>query len=158
MGPLTGGDQLSLSHGPPASDKQVAYLLALLSKAGHTGFRDARRPLGLTQRQGAGKFTRSEASALIEQLLDSDDTPPTNDRPWSQPTLTSTVTSRPPATDAPGEAGHGEPGEPGDLADEPARLRHLPAEALANELMRRGWSVSAPSPADPPAGQPAGNV
>ena len=38
-------------------------------KAGHTSFRDARGPLGLTQRQAGGKFTRDEASTLIDQLL-----------------------------------------------------------------------------------------
>ena len=57
MGPLTGGGALSLGHGPPATDKQLAYLLSLLRKEGYDGFRDARRPLGLTQRQGSGKFT-----------------------------------------------------------------------------------------------------
>ena len=53
---------------PPASAKQLDYLLALVRKAGHDGFRDARHPLGLTQRQAAGKFSRTEASELIEQL------------------------------------------------------------------------------------------
>lgn len=146
MGPLAGGGQLSLSHGPPASDKQVAYLLDLLRKAGHDGFRDARHPLGLTQRQAAGKFTRSEASTLIEQLLENDSTPPANERPWSQPTLTSTLTS----TVTPDLKPTGAPAEdaqPGDLAGELARLRHLPAEVLATELTRRGWSVTPPPPA-----------
>jgi hypothetical protein len=54
--------------GPPATAKQVQELLALLHEAGHTDFRDARGPLGFTQRQAAGKFTRDEADALIEQL------------------------------------------------------------------------------------------
>jgi hypothetical protein len=64
--------------GPPASAKQVDYLKALVQKAGHADFRDARGPLSLTQRQAAGKFTRQEASALIEQLLAGPDadTPP----------------------------------------------------------------------------------
>lgn len=54
--------------GPPASAKQVRELLALLNDAGHTDFRDARGPMGFTQRQAAGKFTRDEADAFIEQL------------------------------------------------------------------------------------------
>ena len=58
--------------GPPASDKQVAYLLSLLRQAGHEGFREARHPLGLTQRQAGGKFSGREASALIDQLLGDD--------------------------------------------------------------------------------------
>src|SRR3954462_12686605 len=54
--------------GPPASAKQVQELLSLLHDAGHTDFRDARGPLGFTQRQAAGKFTREEADAFIERL------------------------------------------------------------------------------------------
>jgi hypothetical protein len=54
--------------GPPASAKQVKELLELLQDAGHTDFRDARGPMGFTQRQGGGKFTRDEADTFIEQL------------------------------------------------------------------------------------------
>lgn len=43
-------------------------LTELLAAAGHDGFRDARGPLGLSQRQAAGKFTRDEAQAFIDQL------------------------------------------------------------------------------------------
>ena len=45
-------------------------LLALLQDAGHTDFRDARGPMGFTQRQSAGKFTREEATAFIDRLQD----------------------------------------------------------------------------------------
>jgi hypothetical protein len=54
--------------GPPATAKQVQELMALLRDAGHSDFRDARGPLGFTQRQAAGKFTRDEADAFIDQL------------------------------------------------------------------------------------------
>lgn len=54
---------------PPASAKQVQYLLALIQKQGHADFREARHPLGLTQRQAGGKFTIGEASALIDALV-----------------------------------------------------------------------------------------
>ena len=47
--------------GPPAAAKQVQVLLTLLTNAGHTGFRDARGPMGFTQRQAAGKFTRDRS-------------------------------------------------------------------------------------------------
>ena len=57
------------SNGPQASAKQMQYLEALLGKAGFATFREARHPLGLTQRQAGGKFSTAEASALIEQLL-----------------------------------------------------------------------------------------
>lgn len=56
--------------GPPASTRQLQELLALLKQGGHTGFRDARGPMGFTQRQAAGMFTRDEAAAFIEQLRD----------------------------------------------------------------------------------------
>ncbi len=54
--------------GPPAPARQVQELLSLLHDAGHTDFRDARGPMGFTQRQAAGKFTRDEAAAFIDQL------------------------------------------------------------------------------------------
>lgn len=113
--------------GPPASHKQLQYLEALLRKAGHDGFRDARGPLGLTQRQAGGKFTKDEASALIDQLLQAD-----------------------PEVEAPIGAGAGRPTfEETSAADrlESERvqaLKGMPASLLAEELERRGWSVQAP--------------
>jgi hypothetical protein len=56
------------SSGPPATGKQLRELLDLLVAAGHTDFRDARGPMGFTQRQAAGKFTRDEADGFIERL------------------------------------------------------------------------------------------
>lgn len=102
--------------GPPASSKQVQELLALLQEAGHTDFRDARGPMGFTQRQAGGKFTRDEADGFRERLQaerDGDADPPT---PTPTPRLS---------------------------ASEQA-LRRLPAEALAAELQRRGWAVMEP--------------
>ena len=106
--------------GPPASAKQVEYLLALLKKAGHTSFRDARGAMGFSQRQGAGKFTRDEATALIDQLLESE--PAADEPPAPTPT--------PPKTAPPKTA---------------RTIRDIPAEALAAELERRGWVVTAPT-------------
>ena len=42
--------------GPPASSRQVQELLALVQGAGHSDFRDARGPMGFTQRQAGGRF------------------------------------------------------------------------------------------------------
>lgn len=111
--------------GPPASHKQLQYLESLLQKAGHNGFRDARGPLGLTQRQAGGKFTRDEASTLIDQLLAED---PEVEAPIGrgQPTLEQTS-----AADR--------------LEGERVQvLRGMPASLLAEELERRGWTVQGP--------------
>jgi len=54
--------------GPPASASQLQELLALLKEAGHESFREARGPMGFSQRQGGGKFTRDEATEYIDRL------------------------------------------------------------------------------------------
>jgi len=43
-------------------------LVELLERAGHVDFRDARGPMGFTQRQAGGKFTRDEAQEYIDRL------------------------------------------------------------------------------------------
>src|SRR5579862_3173421 len=58
--------------GPPASARQVKELLALLQGLGHTDFRDARGPMGFTQRQAGGRFTSDEAAALIDRLQETE--------------------------------------------------------------------------------------
>ncbi len=106
------------SSGPPATSKQVRELLELVHEAGHLDFRDARGPLGLTQRQAAGKFTRDEADELIAQLQEE-----------AAPDPSDGATPRSSAK-AP--------------AEDDGRLRHVPAEELAAELQRRGWAVLEP--------------
>jgi hypothetical protein len=101
--------------GPPAAPRQVEQLLALLRDAGHTGFRDARGPMGFTQRQAAGKFTRDEVAAFIAQLQDNE--------PGG-----SVMAAVPAAT----------------LSAQEQLMRRMPAEPLAVELRRRGWTVIAP--------------
>ena len=51
--------------GPPATARQVQELVELLHQAGHVDFRDARGPMGFTQRQAGGRFTREEAEAAV---------------------------------------------------------------------------------------------
>lgn len=105
------------AQGPPASPKQVAYIQALLRKAGYDDFRSARTEYRLTQRQARGKFTRSEASALIDRL-----------------TSTDGETAAVSATE-----------EPDSLDSAHALLiRGFPADVLADELRRRGWTVAEP--------------
>lgn len=114
--------------GPPASAKQVQYLLSLIEKAGHTGFRDARGPLGLTQRQAGGKFTIGEASALIDQLVAADGDPDVFGRG---------VGDGSPSMEQVSAADRLE-------AERTGILRGMPAGMLAAELERRGWTVTTP--------------
>lgn len=115
--------------GPPASARQVQTLLALLIDAGHTDFRDARGSMGFTQRQAAGKFTVDEASAFISQLEDEQSKPPDDRNP------THALVPAP----APERAR-----PPGRAAAAPDALAGLTSEAMARELRRRGWQVTAP--------------
>ena len=112
---------------PPATTKQVQYLLSLVLKAGHTGFRDARGPLGLTQRQASGKFSRNEASALIDRLLAAED----GDERGGESNL----------------AGVGEQVSAADRleAERASIIAGMPAGLLAGELERRGWQVTPPA-------------
>lgn len=105
--------------GPPATGRQIQELLELLSAAGHTDFRDARGPMGFTQRQAGGRFTRDEAVAFIAQLQGTADSGDVAPPP---------VTTRGPAATP---------------ADDKV-LRRLPARQLAIELERRGWIVIPP--------------
>jgi hypothetical protein len=93
----------------------VRELLALLNDAGHTDFRDARGQMGFTQRQAAGKFTRDEAAAFIARLQGNE--------------LEAAPLAVVPAA---------------KLSAQEQLLRHLPAEQLAAELRRRGWTVAEP--------------
>lgn len=108
------------ASGPSATHKQLQYLEALVRQAGHDGFRDARGPLGLSQRQAAGKFTRDEASALIDMLVQGD-------------------------AEAPAVAAATRPSPAPDVT--PATpLDEVPTDALTAELERRGWTMHPPSP------------
>ena len=102
--------------GPPASARQVAELLTLLQDRGHRDFRDARGPMGFTQRQASGKFTRDEVAAFIEQLEQSE--------PGEAADVTTAPTER--------------------LSAAERALREMPATQLASELQRRGWIVMEP--------------
>lgn len=101
--------------GPLASARQVQELLALLQEAGHTDFRDARGPMGFTQRQAAGKFTRDEAAAFIELLQEGDD-----------------------------DAGEVRTAPATRLSGDERTVRRLSDGVLAAELQRRGWVVMEP--------------
>jgi hypothetical protein len=94
-------------------------LIALLQAAGHSDFRDARGPMGFTQRQANGKFTRDEADEFIAALHEAaegeSDPPPVPARP-----------------------------RPTQRARTGAPLEKYSDQQLAAELQRRGWVVMEP--------------
>jgi hypothetical protein len=102
--------------GRPATARQVNELLELLNQAGHTDFRDARGPMGFTQRQANGKFSADEADDFISQLTD--------------------------AIEAGDDTIAGAPVAP--LSADERAARDLPDPVLAAELQRRGWIVVEP--------------
>jgi hypothetical protein len=116
--------------GPPASHHQMRELLELLVEAGHEDFRDARGPMGFTQRQAGGKFTRDEADAFIAQLR--------------QAAEDGNGDGDSGATEPGGRSGTG-PAAPAErLTASEQALRKLPTHRLASELQRRGWIVMEP--------------
>jgi hypothetical protein len=118
--------------GPPATHQQVNALTELLLAAGFDGFREARHPYGLTQRQASGKFTRDEAAELIERLE-------------------SELAAEPVDGQAPGPA-DATPLRAVARAATPGRARRgsvtdlsaVPDDDLVVELGRRGWICSKP--------------
>ncbi|MEP1124502.1 MAG: hypothetical protein ABJH68_11505 [Ilumatobacter sp.] len=127
--------------GPPATGRQLRELLELLEAAGHAGYRDARGPMGFTQRQAGGKFTSSEADEFIERLqkeIHGDGPPAGSHSPprARQPDPSSETTpARIPPPARPQRALPRSRG-PG--------LSELTSEELAAELQRRGWIVVEP--------------
>jgi len=139
--------------GPPATGKQLQQLLTLLEAAGHSDFRDARGPMGFTQRQAGGKFTRDEADAYIEQLeAEAEAAEGTGEAagaaPAPAPSAARPKASAPktgaPKTGAP-KAGASRTGAgPERLTTAQQTLRRMPDDLLAAELQRRGWVVMEP--------------
>lgn len=115
--------------GPPASAKQVKELLELLNAAGHSDFRDARGPMGFTQRQAGGKFTRDEADEFIARLQE--------EAEFAEATRTSP---------------HATPRQEPEAPSPRPKARKTPAKSLASfssedlaaELQSRGWVVMEP--------------
>ncbi|HQY13076.1 MAG TPA: hypothetical protein PLQ10_00115 [Ilumatobacteraceae bacterium] len=117
--------------GPPATAKQVQELLSLLHEAGHADFRDARGPMGFTQRQAGGKFSRDEAAAFIEQLQ--------HEAEHSSPQPAAGADA-PPAS--PASRPSAQPKSRPSAAEQ--ALAKVSTPQLAAELQRRGWIVVEP--------------
>lgn len=111
--------------GPPATGKQIQELLTLLHEAGHSDFRDARGPMGFTQRQAGGKFSRDEADAFIEQLQNEAEQA---EAPAAEAPAAATVKPMPKAR----------------ATAAATALAKIPTPQLAAELQRRGWIVVEP--------------
>jgi hypothetical protein len=131
--------------GPPATHRQIQTLTALVHAAGHVDLRDARGPLGLTQRQAGGRFTRDEADALIARL--EAEAEAESESESEAPEVAVDVGIEVPAAVAPAVDRRRVTG-PGSGSRRQAMLvnglAELPAEALAAELQRRGWVVMEP--------------
>ena len=95
-------------------------LTELLQTAGHTDFRDARGPMGFTQRQANGKFTRDEADEYIAAL---------------QHAMEGSIEESPEGVPDP---------PPVAPKRKPAPLEKFTDAQLAAELQRRGWVVMEP--------------
>ncbi len=134
--------------GPPATARQLRDLTALVEAAGHTGFRDARGPLGLTQRQAGGRFTRDEAEELIGRLeAEAEAAAPAP----SRPATTGRRRDAPPTDGAAADPPVPVPAPTSTAAPAPTRrqslarqLERVPEDLLVDELRRRGWSVTPP--------------
>lgn len=115
--------------GPPATAKQVGEIESLLERAGFSSLREARHIYGLTQRQAAGKFTAGEANELIARLLagegelDSDE-------------AAAAVDAIVVAEQRAAKRG---------AARQDELLAAVPDDALADELVRRGWVCMPPA-------------
>lgn len=111
------------ASGPPASHSQMSELIELLQAAGHTDFRDARGPMGFTQRQASGKFTRDEADEFIAALQqaahESAEPAPAQVTPTPKP-------------------------KPAQRARAGSSLAAFSDQQLAAELQARGWVVMEP--------------
>ena len=122
---------MSFGHpsGPPASAKQVRDLLELLNAAGHSDFRDARGPMGFTQRQAGGKFTRDEADEFIARLQEEAEFAEAvgNSSPGVNPVVPQVPAARPKPRKSPSQS-----------------LAKVSSEDLAAELQSRGWVVMEP--------------
>ena len=123
---------------PTIPYSSLAQLSAVVKQAGHESFRDARHPLGLTQRQAGGKFTKQEASELIDRLQDGGDGDVDSPRPSVSPGQLRLSTAPPARSE--------------DRSAERLQSRRdeavaaLPSDDLAAELTRRGWTCTPPPP------------
>lgn len=128
------------SAGPPATGRQVKDLLELLGNLGYSDFRDARGPMGFSQRQAGGKFTADEAAELIDELQTAEyeaeqqqAETPAEPVPKASPKKAKTAKkAKPPAPTAT------------EMSDMERAVRTASTKSLVLEVRRRGWTVTKP--------------
>ncbi len=133
---------LGQQSGPPAGARLVQQLVDLVVAAGFDDLRDARHPLGLTQRQAGGKFTVAECEDLIARLAAQTEGKQTE---CEQPTAAETAPGAAAVPPAMKETvvTRTRTAQERDAARATA-LQRVPTEMLAGELQRRGWIVIEP--------------
>lgn len=136
------------ASGSPATHSQLRELTELLQAAGHSDFRDARGPMGFTQRQAGGKFTRDEADEFIAALQqaahESAEPDPAPTQQSARPKRTQPKPVQRAATKSPVASPVPSP-VPSALASPLASpLAAFSDEQLAAELQERGWVVMEP--------------
>ncbi len=120
------------ASGYPASRQQVQHLTDLVVASGFTDLREARHPLGLTQRQSNGKFTRDEADELIDRLEAAAEVAAYADEGTAH------------ARDHGAAPALAPPPFDRREAEQVTALKKVPIGLLAAELQRRGWIVVEP--------------
>lgn len=133
------------TSGPPASAQQIKRLESLLAEAGHGDFKESRHPLGLTQRQAAGKFTSNEAAELIERLELAEEA-----GPEAEPDTVAAVGRSAPVV-TPTRASADERAARRLLNRQEEAIVEMPSELLAAELERRSWTCIPPPDWQPPS-------
>jgi len=117
------------SAGPAATHRQVKDLLELLQNIGYDDFRDARGPMGFSQRQAGGKFTAEEATELIDELqaaeYEAEQGEPPKPAPKKKAAAKPTVSAE-------------------VLSDMERAVRTASTKSLVLEVRRRGWTVTKP--------------
>lgn len=125
------------ASGSPATHSQLRELTELLQAAGHSDFKDARGPMGFTQRQANGKFTRDEADEFIAALQEAAHE---SNEPDAAPI-------REPARPVRAQPKRAQPKPVQRASSKPSAASPLAAfsdEQLAAELQGRGWVVMEP--------------
>lgn len=103
----------------------------MLVNAGHADFRDARGPMGFTQRQAGGKFTAGEAAEFIDQLQTAE----------YEASLAAESTPEPAEPEKPA-ADAADPVEKKPMTESERAIRTASTKSLVLEVRRRGWTVT----------------